>query len=681
MKNLKILRLIGVWFLVLLSVLPVLFMFWLSILGAEDIQQTAYFPQRRGDRVTFFAQQKNNATGIAATSQGNIYGFSLEDNYSMKKIADINSVATAYAQNDKFLWALSANKGLVEIYLKGGTRRNSYDWDFFKKSYENFDPTRFYVSNDIMPEYYERMAQSLNNEQALPKEYEEYSKDYSRSTVSTLANLRFYESQEIINQLNWLLTNDRVLNIVLNHWKKWDGWLNPQIHRLFKEKKLTEKEKRFLFRYCLSELFPNRISRFKYFEWQDIWINQVAISGLSVLAINDKVIMGIAGESFPGIAILDVEARRISWITETIGLPNASIKNIVQISDYEVLVSHDVGFSIVQLDAEKVTHNFMFGEYGLPHLDDQRLYIKAISKDEISVSYENSSFNFNFRKFGTSPAERTVLSPSISSYYNNEDGETWIGYENGNLEILDSENNQIMSSTVPLGRRSLQWSNYQDIMRITHITIFVKNSIFISLSISILCTLIAIFPSYAIARLSFFGKSALSKIMMFSHVLSSLPFLIPIFVIFIMLQMKSFQMFNNPATIILVNIAFFMPITVQFLTNIFKSFPQNLEDSAIIDGCTPWTTFFKIILPSALPALSTCLAYIFLLAWDEILFIWILSADSSTATLPVGIRMTVGQLANRPELLMAFAVIASTPPLLLFGILRSVLFKNLLRSG
>ena len=681
MINLRIVRLIGVWFLVLLSVLPILFMFWLSILNAEDIQQTIFFPQQRGDKVTFFAQQKNSAMGIAATSQGNIYGFSIEDNYSMKKITDIHSVATAYAQNDKFLWAFSANRGLVEIYLKGGTKRNSYNWDFFEKSYGNFDPTRFYVSNDIMPENYEWLAQSLNNELALPKEYEEISKDYSRATVSTLANLRFYESQEIINQLNWLLTNDRVLNTVLNHWKKWNGWLNPQIHRLFAEKKLLEKEKRMLFRYCLAELFPNRISRFKYFEWQDIWINQVAISGLSVLAINDRVIMGIAGESFPGIAILDIESGRISWITEAIGLPNASVRNIVQISDHEILVSHDVGFSVVQLDAEKVTHNFMFGEYGLPHLDNQKLYIKALSKDEICVSYESSSFNFNFRKFETSPAERIALSPSISSYSENEDGERWIGYADGNLEILDSKNSQIMSASIPLGKRSLQWSNYQDIMRITHLTTFVKNSIFISSSISILCTLFAIFPSYALARLNFFGKSMLSKIMMFSHVLSSLPFLIPIFVIFIMLQMKSFQMFNNSATIILVNLAFFMPITVQFLTNVFKSFPQNLEDSAIIDGCTPWTTFFKIILPSALPALSTCLAYIFLLAWDEILFIWILSADSSTATLPVGIRMTVGQLANRPELLMAFAVIASTPPILLFAILRSVLFKNLLRSG
>jgi ABC-type glycerol-3-phosphate transport system permease component len=677
MRRFRAERITIAWFLALLSALPVFFMAWLSILHAEDIQQATFFPQQRVDKVTFYEPLKSKNTGIAATSMGQIYEYSIESDYARKKIADINSIATAYAQSERSFWAFSVNRGLVEINLRRGMEKTTYNWNFFKESYEKFDISRFFASNDILQEHFEWLATSLNNEPAIPNE----PKSSKTATVSSLAGIHFYKSEEIIGQLNWILANERVLNSVLDHWKKWDGWLNPQIHILSKIKKNSIREKHLLFRLCLSELFPNKISRFRFFGWQDIWVNQVAISGLSILAASDKVIMGIAGGFFPGIAIFDSETKQLSWVTESTGLPSASIRNIAQISEHEILVAHDMGFSIVLFEAGKVTYNFMYGEYGLPYLDDQRLYIKQSSEDKIYVNYENANFLFDFRKFETLPAdENIILSPSISYYYESEKGDMWVGYTDGSLEILDSANNQIMEDLVPKSKGSFQWNNYQDIMKIMPLEQFIRNSVLISLSISLLCTLLAIFPSYAIARLKFFGKSAFSKIILASQVLSSLPFLIPIFVIFIMLQMKSFQMFNNLTTIVLVNIAFFLPLTVQFLINVFRAIPQNLEESARMDGCTPWATFRKIILPAAFPALGACVVYIFLLAWDEILFIWILSADASTATLPVGIRMTVGQLANRPELLMAFSVIASLPPILLFALLRSFLFKDLLKN-
>jgi ABC-type glycerol-3-phosphate transport system permease component len=657
-------------------------MAWLSILHAEDIQQSAFFPQKRFDKVTFYEPMKNKQSAIAATATGRIYEYSMEPGYARQKIAEINSIATVYSQSEAGFWAFSANRGLVEINLKNGAEKAVYNWNFFKDSYEKFDISRFFAFNDILPEHFEWLANNLNNELAIPKERKDGKfSTVSSATVSSLTGIRFYSSEEILSQLNWILANEKVLNSVLEHWKAWDGWLNPQIRILSKVKKANARENHLLFRLCLSELFPNKISRFRYFEWHDIWVNQIAISGLSVLAAGDKVIIGVAEGFFPGIAIFDSESHQVSWVTETMGLPSASIKNITQISEHEILVAHDMGFSIILFEAGRITHNFMYGEYGLPYLDDQKLYIKLSSKDKIYVTYENANFLFNFRKFETLPAdENVILSPSISYYYEGKKGDMWIGYTDGSLEILDSANNQIMEDLVPKSKGSLQWNNYQDIMKMMPLAQFIKNSVFISLSISFLCTLLAIFPSYAITRLKFFGKSVFSKVILASQVLSSLPFLIPIFVIFIMLQMKEFQMFNNITTIVLVNIAFFLPLTVQFLINVFRAIPRNLEESARMDGCTPWETFRKIILPAALPALGACVVYIFLLAWDEILFIWILSADSSTATLPMGIRMTVGQLANRPELLMAFSIIASLPPILLFTFLRSFLFKDLLKS-
>jgi len=713
------------WTLALISALPIVFIVWLSILNNEDINQSVFFPQKRSDKATFFAPMEKDT--IVATNLGYIRDF------EGREILNINSVSTVYSQNKTSLWAFSADRGLIEIDMNKKHEKKSYNWDFFRESYENFNPSTFLVSSDILPKHFAELANYLNSSPALPGEDENI-------TISSLVGFKFYQSEEIIRQLNWILTNNKALNSILNYWKTWDGWFNPQIYNLNKMKNLSEKESHLLFRFCLSELFPNEISRVKYFPWQDLWVSQVISSGLAVLATENKVAVGIRGEFFPGMAIFDTETKRVSWITEATGLPSASIQNIVKISkpntirNDTILVVHDLGFSIIQLESEKIIRNIMFGEHGLPDLAGQNLYIKVyeetspeeeLLKEEkilvlpekkvvpykkpnrralleekivelpekkaqlykkISISYGTRNLIFNYDKFKTEyeqgqgqEQEQTLDYSLISSFYENRENDDkfkWVGYNDGKLEILTASNLNVKTGSVPKGKRTLQWNNYQDIIKIMPIGPFFKNSVLLSLLISLLCTFLSILPSYAIARLKFFGKAAFARIMLSSQVLSSLPFLIPIFVIFNILQMNSFQLFNNFLIIILVNTAFFLPLAVQFMYNIFRAIPPNLEESAMIDGCAPWETFWKIIIPIISPNIAICMVYIFLFAWDEILFIWILSTDSVTGTLPVGIRLTVGQLANRPELLMAFSVIASLPPILLFIIIQPLLLNE-----
>jgi len=717
--NLKREKIAVAWLLALISSVPILFIVWLSILNTEDIQKSFFFPQKRSDKATFFVPMENDT--LVATNLGYIRSF------KGNEILKINSVSTVYAQNKTSLWALSANKGLVEIDIKNKQEKTSYNWDFFRDSYKNFDPSRFLVSADVLPRHFIDLANYLNSSPALPVGSENI-------TVSSLVGIKFYQSEELIGQLNWILTNSKALNSILDHWKKWNGWLNPQIHNLYKIKNRSEKESHLLFRFCLSELFPNEISRVRYFPWQDIWVSQIANSGLAIMATENKVAMGIRGEFFPGLAIFDTETKQITWITAATGLPSASIQNIVKISkpntiqNDTILVVHDVGFSVIQLESGKIIRNIMFGEHGLPDLAGQNLYIKAYDETvieeetlpevnvlpikkalpnkktptqikkalpvekilpkkktsvyrKISINYGTRSLSFNYDNFKIEydqkqGQEQTLDYSSMSSYFENEDKYKWVGYNDGKLEILNESSLNVKTGWVPKGKRTFQWNNYQNIIKIMPIGPFFKNSILLSLAISLLCTFLAILPSYAIARLKFFGRTTFAKIMLSSQVLSSLPFLIPIFVIFNILQMRSFQLFNNFTIIILVNVAFFLPLAVHFMFNIFKAIPPNLEESAMIDGCTPWKTFWKIIIPIAMPSLAVCFVYIFLFAWDEILFIWILSTDSTTATLPVGIRLTVGQLANRPELLMAFSVIASLPPILLFALVQPFLTND-----
>lgn len=584
------------WIFAFAGVLPFVVMVWFSLMPNIDILNKKYIPQPRENSVVFFEEinfdtnSTKKPTQIAATELGQIF-------VNKKMITDLNSVATVYARQENSLWGASADNGLTEISLKNGTIKGNYNWEYFEDSYNKFDPTRFYSSSDILPENFSWLADRLNS-----------------SDISKISGIKFYQSEEIINQLNYILTNEKILNLLFAEWGKSDGWLNPKINSLLEKSARTERENHFLFRWCLSELFPNKVSRFRYFPWENIWESQATSFGLSMVLAGNKIVLGMRGEIFPGVAIFDTDTKEINWITDATGLPNTSIHRFSQVSDSEILVIHDLGTSTIQQESGKVLKNHI-----------------AIAGNTPSV------------------VQDTISTPSVKSDF----------------------------SFIPQGSRKFQFSNYQDIAKTMPLAVFMKNSAIISLSIAVLCLLLAVFPSYAIARMRFKGKTIFSRALLSTQIFSGLPFLIPVFVIFSILQMNDFRLFNSYSVIIFVNLIFFLPMAIQFLFNIFAALPANLEESAILDGCNYWQAFTKVLLPAAAPGIAVCFIYMLLFAWDEILFIWILSTDLTTATLPVGIRMAVGQFANRPELLMAFCVVASAPMILLILLARPLLLRSL----
>nr|WP_253723892.1 sugar ABC transporter permease [Thermus scotoductus] len=91
-----------------------------------------------------------------------------------------------------------------------------------------------------------------------------------------------------------------------------------------------------------------------------------------------------------------------------------------------------------------------------------------------------------------------------------------------------------------------------------------------------------------------------------------------------------------------------------------QAIPQELYEAAMVDGATPFQAFHRVILPLALPGLAATAVYIFLTAWDELLFAQVLTTEA-TATIPVGIRNFVGNYQNRYDLVMAAAPQAPRP--------------------
>ena len=150
----------------------------------------------------------------------------------------------------------------------------------------------------------------------------------------------------------------------------------------------------------------------------------------------------------------------------------------------------------------------------------------------------------------------------------------------------------------------------------------------------------------------------------------AIMYLIPIYIMFVKFTMMTgIPVKGTYWGIILIYSAFFIPFSIWILRGFFATIPKELEEAARIDGCSAFQVFWYIALPLAIPGIIATGIYIFLTAWDELMFAWVLT-NADTMTIPVGIRLFVGNYQNRFDLMMAAATVATLPVVVIFFLLQ-----------
>ena len=135
------------------------------------------------------------------------------------------------------------------------------------------------------------------------------------------------------------------------------------------------------------------------------------------------------------------------------------------------------------------------------------------------------------------------------------------------------------------------------------------------------------------------------------------------FIGFIWLKQNTpIPLYDTHLGMIIVYTAFFTPVAIFFMRSFFLAIPRDLEEAAMVDGCTPFKAFVKIVLPAAAPGLVATFVYAFLFAWDELLFVATLTQHNAE-TIPIGIRTFIGNYQERTAQLMAAGVCLTLPVL------------------
>ena len=206
---------------------------------------------------------------------------------------------------------------------------------------------------------------------------------------------------------------------------------------------------------------------------------------------------------------------------------------------------------------------------------------------------------------------------------------------------------------------------------------YLINSLIICTVAALLATAFASLAGYALARFKFRGSAALSLGVVGTQLIPGSLFLLPVFMGFIWLKQNTpIHLFDTHLGMILVYTAFFTPVAIYFMRYFFAAIPKDLEEAAMVDGCTRLTAFLKIVLPAATPGLVATFVYAFLFAWDELLFVAALT-QSNAETIPIGIRNFIGNYQERTAQLMAAGVISTLPVLIAFFATQRWLVKGI----
>ena len=212
--------------------------------------------------------------------------------------------------------------------------------------------------------------------------------------------------------------------------------------------------------------------------------------------------------------------------------------------------------------------------------------------------------------------------------------------------------------------RPFTLQGYREAINLIPFARYISNSVFISLVTAMIATFAASSAAYVLARYRFPGATFILSLFLLTQLIPGITRIFPIYFF-----LKRLDLINKYQGIIVAYVSFSLPYAVMMLSGYFRgSYPMELEEAALIDGCTWFTAFLRIVLPISMPGIVAIATFSFLGAWNDFLWASLLLYQGDMKTIQVGIRDFIGELGqvNRANAFMAACVLTTVPAVILF---------------
>lgn len=215
-------------------------------------------------------------------------------------------------------------------------------------------------------------------------------------------------------------------------------------------------------------------------------------------------------------------------------------------------------------------------------------------------------------------------------------------------------------------------TNYTRLLRETNFPRYVGNSLVVATATVLLALAIASPGAYALTRFRFLTRPAFASAILFIYMFPPIFLGIPLFVIFTALGLT-----NTFVGLILAHTTFALPFLLWMLRDFFLAIPRELEEAALVDGCSRVRALRRVVLPLARPGLIAAGIFAFILSWNDYVYALILMTSESRKTITVGISLFVESTTIEPGLMTAGGVLVTVPVLILFVFVQRYLVQGL----
>ena len=219
-------------------------------------------------------------------------------------------------------------------------------------------------------------------------------------------------------------------------------------------------------------------------------------------------------------------------------------------------------------------------------------------------------------------------------------------------------------------------TNYTRLFATTPFVKYLRNSTIIALGNTLASLLCACLGAYALARLRFPGRGLIARGLVVSYLVPPSLLFIPLFAV-----LATLSLIDTHQGLILTYLGFSVPFCTWLLMGYFRTVPLELEEAALVDGCSRLGTLVRIILPMSLPALAVVAFFSFTQSWNEFLYANVFVNSVEVRTITTGLTLFIVEDVFFWGPMMGAAFLSSLPPVLLYLVFQRWVVKGLTLGG
>ncbi|HSB80666.1 MAG TPA: carbohydrate ABC transporter permease [Candidatus Methylomirabilis sp.] len=202
------------------------------------------------------------------------------------------------------------------------------------------------------------------------------------------------------------------------------------------------------------------------------------------------------------------------------------------------------------------------------------------------------------------------------------------------------------------------------------------NTTVIALSTTIISLAVGSMGAYVIDRYRFRFSDLVAYSLLATRMIFPIVYAIPLFLLF-----RDFHLLDTHIGLVIAYTTFSLPYAVWIMAGFFAAVPKEIDEAAMVDGCSRFGAFFRVILPLTAPGLAAATIFILLLAWNEFLFALVLAGGGTAKTLPVAAAQLIGQREIQWNELCAISTATIVPLLLFFGFVHKYLLRGMIAGA